>query len=78
MWREHIKKKNDMSKVKCLKCGELSHYSVQCPLRKKEKQEKQDQAAVSADIDKLSSKLEEDFAMMAATPLRVRWGDMEL
>lgn len=52
--------------------------TVLCPQRKKDKQEKQDQAAAFAEIDKFSSKLEEDFAMFAAILPRVRWGDMEL
>ncbi len=67
-----------MSKVKCFRCGEFGQYSTQCRLRKKDKQEKQDQAVALAKIDKLSSRLEEDFVMMAAIPLRVRWGDLEL
>ena len=28
------KKKKDLSKVKFFRCGELSHYSTRCPLRK--------------------------------------------
>ena len=72
------KKKKDLSKVKCLRCGELGHYSIQCPLRKKDKEEKQDQQAASAEIDRLSSRLEEDFAMFADIPPRVRWGDLVL
>ena len=53
MWPSHLrvpvggrgelrKKKKDLSKVKCFRCGELGHYNTQCPLRKKDKQEKQD------------------------------------
>jgi len=36
------KKKKNLSKVKCFRCGEFGHYSTQCPLKKKDKQEKQD------------------------------------
>lgn len=66
------RKKKDMSKVKCFRCGELGHYSAQCPLREKGKEEKQDQHAASAKIDRLSSMLEEYFAMFVDIPLRVR------
>ncbi len=66
---------NGLSKVKCFKCGEFSHYSIQRSQRKKDKQ---DQAAASAEIDKLSSILEEDFAMFTTIPLGVRWSNMEL
>ena len=72
------KKKKDLSKVKCFRCGEFGHYNTQCPLRKKDKQEKHDQAAASTQIDKLSSRLEDDFSMFAAIPPRERWGDMAL
>jgi len=34
------KKKKDLSKVKCFRCGEFGHYSTQCPLKKKDNQEK--------------------------------------
>ncbi|WP_250532491.1 hypothetical protein, partial [Caballeronia sp. ATUFL_F1_KS39] len=36
------KKKKDLSKVKCFKCGEFGYYRTQCPQRKKDKQEKRD------------------------------------
>eukprot|EP00253_Pinus_taeda_P015619 PITA_15619 len=39
---EQQKKKKSLSKVKCFKCGELGHYSTQCPLMKKDKDEKQE------------------------------------
>ena len=55
---EQRRRKKDIFKVKCFRCGELGHYSTQCPLKKKD-EEKQDQGATHAEIDKLSSRLEE-------------------
>lgn len=75
---EQRKKKKDLSKVKCFRCDELDHYSTQCPLRKKDKEEKQDQQAASIKIDKLFSRLEEDFAMFADIPPGVKWGNLVL
>lgn len=75
--KQHRRKK-DISKIKCFKCVEMGHYSTQCPLRKRDKEEKHDQQAASADIDRLSSRLEEEFAMIVEMPLGVRWGDLEL
>jgi len=72
------RKKKDLSKVKFFKCGEVGHYSTQCPIRKKDKEEKQDQQVVSAEISKLSSQLEEDFVMFADIPPGVRCGDLVL
>lgn len=72
------RKKKDLSKAKCFRCGEFGHYSTECPLKKKDKQEKQDQAAGHAEIDRLSSRLEEDFAMFINIPPRVRWVDLVL
>lgn len=71
-------KKKDLSKVKCFGCGELGHYSTKCPLRKKDKEEKRDQHAISTEIDRLSSRLEEDFAMFNDIPPGVKWGDLVL
>ena len=50
--REYQKNKKDLSKVKCFRCGEFGHYNTQCPLRKKDKQEKQDQATTHVEIDR--------------------------
>lgn len=65
----------NLSKVKCFRYGKFGHYSTQCPRRKnkQDKQEKLDQAATHAEIDRLSSRLEKDFAMFADIPPRVRW-----
>jgi len=68
-------RKKDLSKVKCFRCGELGHYNTQCPLRKKVKEEKQ---ATLAEIDRFSSRLEEDFTMFVDIPPVVKWGDLVL
>ena len=57
----------------------LSVLSGRRPSRRSmTKKEKQDQVATSTEIEKLSSRVEEDFAMFVVIPLGVRWGDMEL
>ena len=35
-------KKKDLSKIKFFRCGEMGHYATQCPLKKKDKEEKED------------------------------------
>lgn len=75
---EQRKKKEDLSKVKCFRRGELGHYNTQCPLRKRDKEEKHDQEATSVEINRLSSRMEEEFTMCAYIPLGVRWGDLVL
>ena len=70
--QEQRRRKKDISKVKCFRCGELGHYNTQCPPKKKDKEEKQDHEAASTEIDRLSSRLEEEFAMITDIPLGVR------
>ena len=53
-------------------CGEFSHYATQCPLKKKDKDEKHDPKVAAAKIKK------EEFAMKAHASPRGRWGDVEL
>lgn len=55
------KEEKDLSKVRCFRCGEFSHYSMRCPLKKEDKLERQDQATTSAETDKLSSRFESWF-----------------
>ena len=70
--QEHHRRKNDLSKIKCFRCGEMGHYATQCPLKKKDKDEKHDPQAKPARID------EEKFAMIAHIPPRGKWVDLEL
>lgn len=44
---EQHRMKKDISKIKCFICAELGHYNTQCPLRKKDKEEKKDQCYMS-------------------------------
>ena len=54
------------------KCGEMGHFASQCPLKKKDKDEKHDPKFAAAKIE------EDEFAMSAYSSLRETWGDIEL
>ena len=66
-------KKKDLSKIKCFRCGEMGHYTTQCPLKKKDKEEKEDQQAGAAKIE-----ARRDCAMLAHIPKGEKWADLEL
>ena len=55
------KKKKDLSKIKCFGCHEYSHYVSDFLERKKAKK----QAAASTSVEELSSRLEDEFALIA-------------
>ena len=67
------RRKKDVSKVKCFICGEMGHYASQCPLKKKDKNEKHDPKVVAAKIEK-----EEEFTMTAKIHPGGRWANIEL
>lgn len=64
-------KQKDLSKVKCCNCGEMGHFLSRCLMKKKgddeKKKEKQGTGVtISAEIDDLTRRLEEeDFAMIS-------------
>ena len=50
----------------------MGHFSLQCPLKKKDKDEKHDPKFAIAKIE------EDEYAMSAHAYLGGRWGDIEL
>ena len=50
----------------------MGHYATQCPLRKKDKDEKHDLKVVVVKIE------EDEFSMTVEIPLGGRWADLEL
>lgn len=70
------RKKKDISKVKCVNCGDLGHYSSQFP-RKKGKGETSNSMSTPAKVEK-DVETNDDCSMSAHAPLEKRWGYIEL
>lgn len=51
----------------------MGHYAFQCPLKKKDKEEKRDPKVATIKIEH-----EEELAMIVEIPLGGRWADIEL
>ena len=66
-------KKKDLSKIKCFWCGEMGIYATQCPLKKNDKEEKEDPHAGATKIE-----VEKDCAMLAHIPKGEKWVDLDL
>ena len=68
------KKKKDLSKVRCFRCGELGHFATQYP-KKKKGEDKSDSKVVATKDDDGD---DVDMAMSAHVPREKRWGDIDL
>ena len=70
--KQQRKKKHDLSKIKCFQCGELVHFTRNCPLRNKDKEAFSSKVATAEEDDGS----DDDVAMSAHEPQR--WGDIDL
>ena len=68
--KQQGKKKRDLSKVRCFKCGELGHFTDTCP-KKKDKGSSESKATAAKDDGS-----DDDVAMSVHEPCK--WGDMDL
>ena len=68
--KKQPKKKKDLSKIKCLQCGEMEHFASHCPEKKKDKEASSFKAVV---VDDGSG---DDVAMSAHEPQK--WGDIDM
>ena len=72
--KQQGKKKRDLSKIKCFRCGELGPFATKCPQRKKDKEASSSKAAAAQGDDGS----DDDVAMSAHVPREKRWGDIDL
>jgi len=79
MWPLHlrVRVRDKGSRGRRRTCQSSSASNVVNLVTAKKDEEKEQQAA-SIEIDRLSSRLEEDFAMFVDIPLGVRWGNLVL
>jgi hypothetical protein len=70
-------KKRDMRIVRCFACGEMGHYTGQCPKKKKKK--KQDGSLAITEEIEFNEKFARECAFVTTlyvvTPSNIRWGD---
>jgi len=59
------KKKKLLSNIKCFGCSHYGHYVNQCPNKKKGDTKKKQHTTTSVDIHELSSRLEDEFTLVA-------------
>ena len=71
--KQQGKKKRDLSKIRCFRCGELGHFATTCSLKKKDKEVDSKVATTKED-----NGFDDDVAMSAHVPREKRWGDIDL
>ena len=57
------KKKKDISQVRCYQCGQMGQYASKCPVKKKEKTERD--MAVSVAAEDYATEFEQEFSLVS-------------